>query len=107
MSLLSSLFRNLFRKKRVEEDLEQEIRSYVEMSVDQKLAEGISEQEARRMVRLESGGVDQLKETVRDVRFGTMLQQFFQDVRYAVRTLRRSPAFSAVAILTFALGIGA
>jgi predicted permease len=77
------------------------------MSADEKVAAGISEQAARRAVQLESGGIDQLKEAIRDVKLGTALQQFFQDSRYAARMLCRNPGFSAVTILTFALGIGA
>jgi predicted permease len=107
MPVLRSLVRNLFRSRRVEQDLDDELRSHVDLLVDQFVARGMDEMTARRAAQLELGGIDQVKDAVRDVRRGGWVEHLGRDLRYAWRMLARSPAFGLVTITTLALGMGA
>ncbi len=107
MRWLTLVWQNLRHRRRIEQDLDEEIRGTREMLVDEKMRAGLTPAAALRATTIEWGGVEQLKEQVRERRPGTLLESFLRDLRYALTALRRRPGFAVAAILVLAAGVGA
>src|SRR5215471_20308997 len=98
--------RSLFRRRQVEQELDEEIRYHLERQTQEHIAKGMTPEEARYAALRAMGGVERRKEECRDMRGVNFIENLAQDLRYAIRTLFRNPVFSVVALLTLAIGIG-
>lgn len=108
--MLSDLWirgRSLFRRRSVERELDEELRFHLERQVEKYVQSGMSREEGQRRARVAFGGVELAKEECRDARGFNLIESVWEDLRYALRALGRNPGFTAVAILTLAVGIGA
>jgi putative ABC transport system permease protein len=104
---LRSWAQAIFRRSRLENDMDEELGFHIETYAEDLMRKGVSREEALRRARVEFGGVERTKEECRDARGMSLIESVIQDLHFGLRVLRKNPAFTAVAVLTLGLGIGA
>jgi putative ABC transport system permease protein len=104
---LAEGLRSMFSKEKAEHEMDEELREYLDRAVQEKVHTGMSPEQARRAARVEFGGMESVKERIRSVSWETSIEGLWKDLRFGSRLLASSPVFTAAAILSLALGIGA
>jgi len=106
LNRMRAILRNLYRRRAIDDSLDEELRASVDLLTDEKIAAGVPPGEARRLALAEFGGLDPVRQAVREGRAGVGMERLMQDLRYGLRQMRRYPGFTFTVILTLAFSVG-